>query len=159
MSDRADDIKFEMKNIVIALKDVIAEWHDLGLQLGLPESILKLIGCSPDIEGHLRMMVSNWLDYDPEASWDKLANALNGMGKNTIAANIRINYMGAVISQTIPEDSPAIHQDEAKARRFTVLHVVRYMLCMGGDGSRASGLDTRLCTIFYMMSSCIGISR
>ena len=121
MSDCADDIKFEIKNIVISLKDVIAEWHDLGIHLGLPESILKLIGSSPDIEGHLRMMVSKWLDYDPEASWDKLANALNAMGKNTIAANIRSKYVGAVSSQTIPEDSPAPDQDETKARKFTVL--------------------------------------
>ena len=117
MSDCAEDIKFEIKNIIIALKDVIAEWHDLGIHLGLPESILKLIGSSPDIEGHLRMMVSKWLDYDPEASWDKLANALNAMGKNTIAANIRSKYVGAVGSQTIPEDSPAPDQDETKARK------------------------------------------
>ena len=96
MSDRADDIKFEIKNIVIALKDVIAEWHDLGIHLGLPESILKLIGSSPDIEGHLRMVVSKWLDQDPEASWDKLANALNAMGKNAIAANIRSKYVGVL---------------------------------------------------------------
>jgi hypothetical protein len=41
------------------------------------------------------MMLSKWLDYDPEASWDKLANALNAMGKNTIAANIRSKYVGA----------------------------------------------------------------
>ena len=121
MSDRAEDIKFEIKNIVIALKDVIAEWYDLGIHLGLPESILKLIGSSPDIEGRLRMMVSKWLDYDPEASWDKLANALNTMGKNTIAANIRSKYV--LSSQMIPEDSPAPDQDETstKARKFTVL--------------------------------------
>ena len=56
--------------MIIALKDMIAEWHDLGIHLGLPESILKLIGFSPDIEGLLRMVVSKWLDYDPEASWD-----------------------------------------------------------------------------------------
>ena len=121
MSDRTEDIKFEIKNIVIALKDMIAEWHDLGIHLGLPESILKLIGFSPDIEGLLRMMVSKWLDYDPEASWDKLANALNTMGKNTIAANIRSKYVGAICSHMILEDSPAPDQDETKARKFTVL--------------------------------------
>ena len=119
MSDRTEDsIKFEIKSIVTALEDVIAEWHDLGIHLGLPESILKLIGSSPDIEGHLRMMVSKWLDYDPQATWDKLANALNAMGKNTIAANIRSKYVGAVSSQRIPEDSPAPDQDETKARKL-----------------------------------------
>ena len=35
------------------------------------------------------MLLSKWLDYDPEASWDKLDNALETMGKNAIAKNIR----------------------------------------------------------------------
>jgi hypothetical protein len=69
------------------------------------------------------MMLSKWLDYDSEASWDKLANALNAVGKNTIAANIRSKYVGAVMnSQTIPEDSqPAPDQEETKARKFILL--------------------------------------
>ena len=89
MSDRPSELEFKLQHIVIAVKDVATEWYDIGLQLGLPDSILKLIGSSPDIEGHLRMMLSKWLDYDPEASWDKLANVLNTMGKNAIAANMR----------------------------------------------------------------------
>ena len=93
MSDRPKDLEFKFKYIVTAVRDAITEWHQLGLELDLPESDLKLIGSSPDIEGHLRMMLSKWLDYDPEASWDKLANALNAMGKNAIAANIRSKYV------------------------------------------------------------------
>ena len=121
MSDSAEDIKFKLKNIVTALRDVITEWRGLGTQLDLPEHMLKLVGSSQEVEDRLGMMVSKWLDYDPEASWDKLANALNAMGKNTIAANIRSKYVGAVSSQMIPEDSPAPDQDETKARKFTVL--------------------------------------
>ena len=121
MSVRADDIKFEIKNIITTLKDVVSEWYDLGIELGLPESILNLIGSSPDVEGRLRMTVFKWLDYDPEASWEKLANALNAMGKNMIAASIRSKYIGAVSSQPIPKDSPAPDQDEAKACKFSVL--------------------------------------
>ena len=120
MSDRPTDLEFKLKNIVTAVRDVITEWHQLGLQLDLPESDLKLIGSNPDIEGHLRMMLSKWLDYDPEASWDKLANALNTMGKNAIAANIRSKYVRAVNSQTITGDSPASDQDETQARKCTV---------------------------------------
>ena len=119
MSDRAEDIKFKLKNIVTALRDVITEWRGLGTQLDLPEHMLKPVGSSQEVEDRLGMMVSKWLDYDPEASWDKLANALNAMGKNTIAANIRSKYVGAVGSQTIPEDSPAPDQDETKARKST----------------------------------------
>ena len=121
MSDHPKDLEFKLQHLVIAVKDVITEWHDLGLHLGLPDSTLKLIGSSPDIEGHLRMMLSKWLDYDPEASWDKLANALNTMGKNTIAANIRSKYVKAVNSQTITGDSPASDEDETQARKCTVL--------------------------------------
>ena len=98
MSDNISE--FKLRHIVVAVRDVITEWHELGLHLGLPESDLKLIGSNPDIEGHLRMMLSKWLDHDPEASWDKLANALNIMGKNAIAANIRSKYMRASVTTT-----------------------------------------------------------
>ena len=81
MSDCDNITEFKLQYIVVAVRDVNTEWHGLGLQLGLPESDLKLIGSNPDIEGHLRMMLSKWLDYDPQASWDKLANALNTMGR------------------------------------------------------------------------------
>jgi hypothetical protein len=123
MSDRADDIKFKLKNILTALRDIATEWRGVGTQLDLPEHMLKMVGSSQDVEDRLQMMLSKWLDYDPEASWDKLANALNAMGKNTIAANIRSKSVGAVMnSQTIPEDSqPAPDQEETRARKFTVL--------------------------------------
>ena len=94
MSERPDDTDFKLKHIVTALRDVVTEWYDLGIYLDLPEHILKPIGSNrPDVEGRLRMMVSKWLSYDPEASWDKLAAALNDMGKNAIAANIRSKYV------------------------------------------------------------------
>jgi hypothetical protein len=120
MSDRADDIKFKLKNILTALRDIATEWRAVGTQLDLPEHMLKIVDSNPNVEDRLRMMVSKWLDYDPEASWDKLANALNAMGKNTIAANIRSKYVGAVMnSQTIPKDSqPAPDQEETKARKL-----------------------------------------
>ena len=118
MSDRPSDLEFKLKHILIAVKDVATEWHELGLYLDLPEHILKPIDSNPDVESHLRMMLSKWLDNDPEASWDKLANALNTMGKNAIAASIRSKYMRAV-SETITEDSqsPSIDQEETKARK------------------------------------------
>ena len=89
-----NDLKLpELKDLVIAVRGVV-EWHDLGLQLGLPDATLRLIGLHPDIEGHLRMMLSEWLQFDPEASWEKLATALNKIGKNTIAANVRREFLG-----------------------------------------------------------------
>ncbi len=59
-------INFKIKNIVTALRDVITKWCGLGIQLDLPEHILKLVGSSQYVEDRLRMMVSKWIDYDPE---------------------------------------------------------------------------------------------
>ena len=95
MSERpiCDLKKLELKDLVLAVKDVV-KWHDLGLQLGLPEPTLASIALHHDIEGHLRMMLSDWLQFDPEASWKKLATALNKIGKNAIATNVRREFLG-----------------------------------------------------------------
>ena len=105
MSDRPSDLEFKLQHIVIAVKDIITEWYDLGLQLGLPDSSLRLIGSNPDIEGHLRMMLSKWLSYDTQASWEKLANALNTMGKNAVAANIRSKFVRAATTLSVADAS------------------------------------------------------
>ena len=112
MSDNITE--FKLRHIVVAVRDVITEWHELGLHLGLPEPDLKLIASNPDIEGRLRMMLSKWLGYDPEASWDKLANVLNTMGKNAIAANIRSKYVGTVDAGKVS----ASDQEDTKARKY-----------------------------------------
>ena len=112
MSDHPSELEFKLKHILTAVKDVATEWHELGLHLDLPEHILKLIGSSPDFEGHLRMMLSKWLDYDLKASWDKLANALNTMGKNVLAENIRSKYVGAVTVL----DTSDVSDDDSKTR-------------------------------------------
>ena len=103
MSDNIAE--FKLQHIVVAVRDVNTEWHGLGLQLGLPEHILKPIDSHPDVEDRLRVMLSKWLDYDPKASWDKLANALNTMGKNAIAANIRSKYVRAAVTSIPLADS------------------------------------------------------
>ena len=109
----SDPKKPELKDLLIAVKDIV-NWHDLGLHLDLPESKLASIATHPDIEGHRRMMLSEWLQFDPEASWEKLATALSKIGKNAIAANVRREYMNSVQS---PEQ-------EAK-RRKCILMVVK----------------------------------
>ena len=75
MSDHPTDFELKLKHIITIMTDVITEWHEVGLQLDLPEHILKLIGSNPDVEDCLRMMLSKWLDYDTQASWDKLTYA------------------------------------------------------------------------------------
>ena len=99
MSDRpsTSDIKLDLHNVVNAVKDVVTGWHDLGLNLRLPDSILRPIGSNhpQDAESCLRIMMSKWLSYDTQASWEKLANALTTMGENVIAANITSKFVTA----------------------------------------------------------------
>ena len=127
MSEVPDDTDFKLRLIVTALRDVNTEWYDLGIYLDLPEHILKPIGSNPDVEGRLRMMVSKWLGYDPQASWDKLAAALNAMGKNTIAANIRSKYVRADSETHSAGGCSASDQGDnnSKARKYT-LNFLRY---------------------------------
>ena len=93
MSDCPTDFKLELKDVVLAVKD-ITEWHDLGLQLGIPDGTLKLIASHPDIGSHRRMMLSEWLQFDTKATWGKLATALETMGKRVVAEKIRRQFVG-----------------------------------------------------------------
>ena len=115
MSDRARELKLELKDVVIAMKDV-TEWYELGLQLRLPDSTLALIARDPDVAGHQRMMLSKWLQFDTEASWEKLAAALAVIGKNVLAENVRRRFMGAVAQISNRE----LDQD-AKKREINVI--------------------------------------
>ena len=99
----SDPKKPELKDLVIALRDLV-ECHALGLQLDLPESELD----KHPVEDRLRMMFWKWLQFDSEASWEKLATALDKIGKNAIASNVRREFMRIV--QT-PEQ-------ESKRRKF-----------------------------------------
>ena len=89
----SDPNRPKLKDLVIALRDLVG-CHALGLQLDLPESTLKLIDKHP-VEDRLRMMLSEWLQFDPEASWEKLATALDKVGKNAIAANVRREFISS----------------------------------------------------------------
>ena len=101
MSDRPSDIKLDLHNVVNAVKGVVTEWFNLGLNLGLPDTTLRLIDSNHprDAESCLRTMMSKWLRVDIQASWEKLANALTAMGENVIAANIKSK---SVTAATLP---------------------------------------------------------
>ena len=96
MSDRPSELEFKLNNVVLAASNV-AEWFDLGLQLGLPSATLRLIAADPnikDIKSQRLAMLSEWLKYDTAASWEKLAAALATVGENVVAANVRTQFMG-----------------------------------------------------------------
>ena len=70
------------------------DWHTLGIKLGLPDHKLREIEINYSVHGLDRQrheMISSWLNYDTEASWDKLASALKEMGMHVAANKIAGN--------------------------------------------------------------------
>ena len=68
----------------------VANWHQLGLKLGLPEPELDKI--QQDYQGtdQRRLeMLDKWLQRTPNATWRDVANALEQMGENRVAESIR----------------------------------------------------------------------
>ena len=121
------DLKLELKDVVVAVWDVI-EWHDLGLQLGLPEYVLKVIASHPNVEEHQRMMLSKWLESDPSASWEKLAAALFTSGKKVSAENVRRQFLGLLPVQSgavVPVQSGAVVEQDAKQRKLELTSVAQ----------------------------------
>ena len=80
------------------MKPVIAPyWLDLGLQLLEEKNNPKLNiiekNNPKDIEACCQEMFEYWLRVDERASWDKLISALQAIGQNTLAANIKQNIL------------------------------------------------------------------
>ena len=95
MSDHPKELELKLNNVVLAVDDVV-HWFKLGLQLGLPSAALEIIAADSsikDIESKRRTMLSKWLKYDTAASWEKLAAALDAIGENVVAANVRSQFM------------------------------------------------------------------
>ena len=113
MSDRLSELELKLNNVVLAVSDV-AEWFDLGLQLGLPSATLRLITAEPnikDIKSQRLAMLSEWLKYDTAASWEKLAAALATIGENVAAANVRSRFTKVAPDQCTAA-LPDISEDE-----------------------------------------------
>ena len=89
------DAPLSLKNIDPILAEVL-DWHTLGIKLDLPVQLLQEIKVNYSAFGTGRQkqeMITTWLEYDTEASWDKLADALKEMGKHVAAAKIWNTYV------------------------------------------------------------------
>ena len=76
------------------LKTVI-NWHQLGLNLGLPKHELDKI--ERDYQGNDRQrleMLDKWLQRTSNATWRDVVNPLKQMGENSVAESIRQKYKG-----------------------------------------------------------------
>ena len=110
MSDRLKDLELELRDVIVALKDVAGtQWYDLGLQLRLSPPILDTIAADHQTADDCkRVMLRKWLQSDPEASWERLAAALTLTGHKTAAAVIRSQF-SLVLS---PKDEHNTTEDE-----------------------------------------------
>ena len=65
-----------------------AEWHHLGVQLGIDSATLNTIeyNCHRDAQRCMTEVISMWLRNAPECSWAKLAQAVEAMGGYTVLA-------------------------------------------------------------------------
>ena len=114
MSTRPEDLEVELRDVVVALKDVAGtQWYDLGLQLQLSPSTLDTIAAHHNVDDHKRMMLRKWLQSDPEASWEKLAAALTLIGHKTTAAAVRRQFVRVAV-QIVAETVTPTEEDEIR---------------------------------------------
>ena len=84
----SDAIRFDVKNVVSIIEDDV-DWFGLGTQLEVTYSRLKKIRLENDTEdGRRREMIVSWLYGDPEASWEKLSDALVRIDHHVLADRI-----------------------------------------------------------------------
>ena len=89
------DASLTLQNIDQLLTEVL-DWNTLGTKLGLPDYCLGEIKIDYHAYGTRRQrkeMISKWLQSDTEASWSRLASALEKMGNKTVAKNIWSQYV------------------------------------------------------------------
>ena len=82
-------------NLSFELTAVI-DWFSLGLNLNLEKYELDKIQLDHDRQGNDRQrleMLDKWLRCTPCATWGDVVRALEQMGENSVAENIRHKYI------------------------------------------------------------------
>ena len=72
--------------------NVAPSYYDIGLQLDIVNSQLKLIKNNPslsDLKEKCRKMLEVWLENDTSATWKKLCDALEEVEQSIIAEEIK----------------------------------------------------------------------
>ena len=82
-----------MHNITKELVEVL-DWESVGLELGISYTKLQEIQANRMNNGALCKisMADTWLRSDMNASWEKLADALDETGNSRLANTIRNKY-------------------------------------------------------------------
>lgn len=94
----------DINNLYHAVQDV-NNWQILGLKLGLKWSKLDSIKRDYSYEDARKAaMLQIWWNYDLDASWEKLAEALDQMGQDRLAAMIRTRCVPKSTTDVDAED-------------------------------------------------------
>ena len=81
-----------MNQLVEAISNV-ADWHGLGLRLGITMCKLRQLKMSYHGVDRLKAeMFDVWLKNSPKAAWADLITALRAMGEHTVASDIEAVY-------------------------------------------------------------------
>ena len=119
----------------------VLDWHTLGIKLGIPDHSLAEIRINYRAYGIGRQkqeMITKWLEYDTEASWDKLANALKEMGKHVAAAKIWNIYVTGyrgktalvLVNDKMSIDISVLQFFVRKATKFSLEKYLSTIICI-----------------------------
>ena len=84
-----------VKTLTHELKDVTADWFELGVQLGVRHDKLHQIrqDCSGKTERCHTEMLNCWFQGDLEATWGKVVEALQRIDRLVLAQQLQRMYM------------------------------------------------------------------
>ena len=86
------------KNILNAIAQV-TRWQELGLQIDVPPYKLEEIRLNSSTVAECKIaLITHWLNSDDDASWEKLADALE-RDYHTFADGIRKKYISSNLSR------------------------------------------------------------
>ena len=77
------------------LRAKAADWEDIGVELEVADGVLKQIKADnpADSRGCLRELFRTWLiRVDPQPSWANIAEAIDGIGDEQLANDLRTKY-------------------------------------------------------------------
>ena len=88
--------KPSLKDLTTELASVV-NWYDLGLNLGIKSSQLKVIeGDYHDQKRRKSEMLDCWLRIGENCSWEAIAKALSQIGEQEVANEIRKKYCSSL---------------------------------------------------------------
>ena len=129
-----------------AIEDVI-KWYKLGVQLDFKKGRLDIIKANHpnDVEGAKLELVSEWLNNDPDKSWDKLASALRQIGHINLSDKISAYGRGMLFSIVLSCSNVC-------SRKYIIMNLLTacYVLLASEGSERATFRSVQSRIMIYM---------